>query len=206
MRLEFTCVLEYCQVSDETRWEKIPQYWEPWSFLHPCFCSHVAFFSLLSFGDLCDEMGISVPTVWAKKASAVFALILPTIRLKLKSSNKEHFQSSTWGSGRFLSESENVVKTVDAFMVPFFSGLKPKGQIVTLPGDVGKGTEMDVLFSIWTLTHLCLGWGVVCLLGAWLWARGLAQLRLCRLSHLSIPLHLLLFLTFSFLFPSDFSS
>ena len=71
----------------------------------------------------------------AKKVSALFALILPTIRLKINT--KEHFQSSTWGLLQVFTESENI-KTIDVFMVPFSVGLKPKGQLVTVPGDVGE--------------------------------------------------------------------
>ena len=104
-------------------------------------------------------------------------------------------------------ESENV-KTVDVFMVPFFSDLKPKGQIVTVPGDVGERHRDGCTFQRLDLSAPVPQLGRVCLKGMTVGSGvGTATTSLLlSLPVLSIPLQLLLFLTFSFLFPSGVSS
>ena len=110
----------------------------------------------------------------------------------------------------FYQSQKTLSKLVDVFMVPFFSDLKPKGQIVTVPGDVGERHRDGCTFQRLDLSTPVPQLGCVCLpLRGTTVGSGVGTATsslLLPLPVLSIPLQLLLFLTFSFLFPSGFSS
>lgn len=102
------------------------------------FCSCVAFSCFSTSGDQCEEIGVSVSTVSAKESLS--SVCFDPANHKVEEQHQRALPVFYVGALAGFLESENI-KAVDVFMVPFSVGLKPKGQLVTVPGDVGEGTR-----------------------------------------------------------------